>query len=40
MKIVKVSDPDIETAARKTASHIKRYLLTTCPACACGDGAA
>jgi len=31
MKIMKISDPDIETAARKTASHIKRYLLTKGP---------
>ena len=31
MKIMKISDPDIETAARKTASHINRYLLTKGP---------
>ena len=31
MKIMKISDPEIETAARKTASHIKRYLLTKGP---------
>ena len=31
MKIMKITDPDIETAAHKTASHIKRYLLTKGP---------
>ena len=31
MKIMKIADPDIDAAARKTASHIKRYMLTKGP---------